>query len=184
MTDQELIQQVLNGNKQAFGVIIKQSEGLVAQIMHKMIADAHIRKDLVQEVYIKVYVSLKEFRHQSKLNTWIGGIAYKTCLKYLERRPQEFASAELAEEDNTVAEYGIATKAMTQKELAGILQGVIDQLSPIFKTLIMLYHQEQMSLEEIAGVTALPEGTIKNYLYRARKILQKSLLEKYKKEDL
>ncbi|WPV65239.1 MULTISPECIES: hypothetical protein [unclassified Chitinophaga] len=51
MTDQELIQQVLNGNKQAFGVIIKQSEGLVAQIMYKMITEAHVRKGLVQEVY-------------------------------------------------------------------------------------------------------------------------------------
>lgn len=182
MTDQELIQQVLNGNKQAFGVIIKQSEGLVAQIMFKMITDVHVRKDLVQEVYMKVYVSLGEFRQQSKLNTWIGGITYKTCLKYLEKRP--VVASSIGEEDYSLMEAGTATKAMTQKELAGILKEAIDQLSPIFRTLVMLYHQEQMSLEEIAGVTALPEGTIKNYLYRARKVLQKSLLEKYKKEDL
>lgn len=182
MTDKELIQAVLNGNKQAFGVIIKQSEGLVAQIMYKMITDAHVRKDLVQEVYIKVYTSLGEFRYQSKLNTWIGGIAYKTCLKYLERRPVE--ALEVMEGDFPIMEAGMAAKVMTQKELAGILQEAIDQLSPIFRTLVTLYHQEQMSVEEIVGVTALPEGTVKNYLYRARKLLQKSLLEKYKKEDL
>lgn len=182
MTDQELIQLVLNGNKQAFGVIIKQSEGLVAQIMFKMITDAHIRKDLVQEVYMRVYMSLGEFKYQSKLNTWIGGIAYKTCLKHLDKRP--LGMSEILEEDYPLMEVGKETRAMTQKELAGILKEAIDQLSPIFRTLVMLYHQEQMSIEEIVAVTALPEGTVKNYLYRARKTLQKSLLEKYKKEDL
>ncbi|WP_440133281.1 RNA polymerase sigma factor [Chitinophaga sancti] len=182
MTDQELIQAVLNGNKQAFGVIIKQSEGLVAQIMFKMISDAHARKDLVQEVYMRVYLSMGEFKFQSKLNTWIGGIAYKTCLKYLDKRP--LGTSEIMEGDYPLMESGMETRAITQKELAGILKGAIDQLSPIFRTLVMLYHQEQMSLEEIVAVTALPEGTVKNYLYRARKLLQKSLLVKYKKEDL
>ncbi|OMP76790.1 MULTISPECIES: RNA polymerase sigma factor [unclassified Chitinophaga] len=81
---------------------------------------------------------MKEFRYQSKLNTWIGGIAYKTCLKYLERRHLEFVSADLMEEENEIMDNGNATKAMTQKELAGILKEVIDQLSPIFRTLIIL----------------------------------------------
>jgi RNA polymerase sigma factor (sigma-70 family) len=60
----------------------------------------------------------------------------------------------------------------------------IDKLSPIHKTLITLYHNEEMSYEEIAQVTQLPEGTLKSYLFRARKALKNSLLQHYKKEEL
>ena len=57
-------------------------------------------------------------------------------------------------------------------------------LSPIYKTLIMLYHNEELSYEEISQITELPEGTVKNYLFRARKALKERLLVKYKKEEL
>jgi RNA polymerase sigma-70 factor (ECF subfamily) len=71
-----------------------------------------------------------------------------------------------------------------RKELSAILSAEIGKLSPIHRTLITLYHNEEMSYEEIAQVTQLPEGTLKSYLFRARKALKNSLLQHYKKEEL
>ncbi|MES1222193.1 MAG: sigma factor-like helix-turn-helix DNA-binding protein, partial [Bacteroidota bacterium] len=59
-----------------------------------------------------------------------------------------------------------------------------ENLSPIYKTLITLYHNEEMSYEEIRIITGLPEGTVKSYLFRARKALKESILNKYKMEEL
>lgn len=181
MTDQELVHQVLNGDKQAFGKIVKNSEGLVTQIIFKMISDRHDRKDLAQEVYLKAYVGLGEFRFQSKLSTWIAGITYRTCISFLEKRRYVMGEPD---EETEVLEEGVVTERMSSKELSGILQQAIAQLSPIYRTLVTLYHQEGLSMEEIVRITALPEGTVKNYLYRARKELQKKLLGRYRKEDL
>jgi RNA polymerase sigma-70 factor (ECF subfamily) len=71
-----------------------------------------------------------------------------------------------------------------QKDLSEILQAEIEKLDPIYKTLITLFHNEELSYDEIAQITDLPEGTIKSYLFRARKALKKSLLMNYKKEEL
>ena len=77
-----------------------------------------------------------------------------------------------------------AVDQMSQKERLAILQSAIERLSPVFKTLIILYHQESLSYGEIAQITNLPDGTVKSYLFRARKVLRESILKKYKMEEL
>ena len=65
-----------------------------------------------------------------------------------------------------------------------MIQIALSQLSPIYQTLITLYHYEELSYEEIAQITQLPIGTVKNYLFRARKALKDNLLTHYTKDDL
>jgi RNA polymerase sigma factor (sigma-70 family) len=74
--------------------------------------------------------------------------------------------------------------SILKKELTGILQTEIGQLPPLYQTLVSLYHQEELSYQEIAQITGLPEGTVKSYLFRARKMLKEKLLSKYKTEKL
>jgi RNA polymerase sigma-70 factor (ECF subfamily) len=70
------------------------------------------------------------------------------------------------------------------KELADMLHTEIEQLKPLYKTLISLYHQEELSYAEIAEITSLPEGTVKNYIFRARKTLKENILLKHKRNEL
>ncbi|HSC36646.1 MAG TPA: sigma factor-like helix-turn-helix DNA-binding protein, partial [Chitinophagaceae bacterium] len=82
---------------------------------------------------------------------------------------------------------GIADESdgpLLQKQRAVILQEEIDRLPPVYRTLITLYHQEEISYGEMAQITALPEGSVKSYLFRARKMLKENVLSKYKKEAL
>ena len=71
-----------------------------------------------------------------------------------------------------------------KKERSQVLALEIEKLPPLYKTIITLYHNEELSYKEIGKITDLPEGTLKNYLYRARKQLRENLLLNYKKEDL
>ena len=194
--DQQLIEKVLRGNTNAFSAIIKSTEKLVAQIVFKMINNPEDRKDIAQDVYLKAFSKLSGFKFQSKLSTWIAQIAYNTCLSYLEKKKLFFPNA--INNENEFADNAlelISAKSinmfdneqeniLSKKEISEILKTEIEKLPPVYKTLITLYHNEEMSYEEMAEITALPEGTIKSYLFRARKTLKENLLMQYKKEEL
>jgi RNA polymerase sigma factor (sigma-70 family) len=195
-TDEQLVKRTLEGDRHAYGLIVKNTEGLVAQIVFKMISIPADRKDLAQDVYLKAFSNLPGFRFQAKLSTWIGQIAYNSCLHYLEKKKlvllEDFEVDDNVQEDSLrkisdsfTASLGNDTeKLLSEKELSAILKVEIEKLSPLYKTLITLYHNEELSYAEIAQITALPDGTVKNYLFRARKILKVNLLLNYKREDL
>ena len=84
--DKDLVNHVLRGDQSAFGRIIKNTEALVASIVYKMIPDQEERKDIAQDIYLKAFHKLAGFKFQSKLSTWIGQIAYNTCLSWLEKK--------------------------------------------------------------------------------------------------
>ena len=105
LTDQLLIKQVLNGDVNAFGIIIKNTERLVGQIVFKMISDYEDRKDVAQDIYVKAYKGLSSFKIQSKLSTWIAQISYNTCLNYLEKKKLNYLTIphETVETDEEVS---------------------------------------------------------------------------------
>jgi RNA polymerase sigma-70 factor (ECF subfamily) len=191
--DRHLVDRVLRGDTRAFGIIIKNTECLVAGIVFKLIPVAEDRKDTAQEIYFKAFHNLAGFKFQSKLSTWIARIAYNACLSWIEKN-KLILTGDLEDEDlcslstetvhlrDTVSSD--SEKQLFQKELSGILNKEISGLLPIYQTLITLYHQESMSYEELSQITGLPDGTVKSYLFRARKMLKENLLSKYKKEAL
>lgn len=196
MEDKELVYRVLKGDKNAFTTVIKKTEGLVAQIVFKLVDSPEERKDMAQEIYLKVYKSLPEFRFQSKLSTWIGQIAYNTCYHYLkQKRPTQSLSVHQGNNyeddlphrniDKLLNDSTNETETLIfKKELSQLVQVALSKLSPIYQTLITLYHYEELSYEEMAEITQLPIGTVKNYLFRARKALKDNLLTHYTKDDL
>jgi RNA polymerase sigma factor (sigma-70 family) len=195
-TDQQLVAQVLGGNTATFGQLVQRTEGLVTRIVFKMVRHPADRPDVGQEVYLKVFKNLAGFKFQAKLSTWVGQIAYNTCLHYLEKK--QLVLVDLAEPgpDNASEEGRRAPPPLVAgpdydpetvlfgHDLAGILDAVIEQLPPLYRTLISLYHQQELSYEEIAQITSLPQGTVKNYLFRARKQLKQQLLATYQRDDL
>ena len=169
---------------------------MVTQIIFKMINHSRDRKDLAQDVYLKAFKDLGNFKFQAKLSTWIGQIAYNTCLNYIQKKKLVLVDSRISDDENStdgvvmlsdkqVDIFENATQsALYEREISLILTAEIDKLSPLYKTLITLYHNEEMSYAEIGQITQLPEGTVKNYLFRARKTLRENLLLQHKKEEL
>ena len=196
LSDQSLVKKALFGDANALKAIIKNTERLVAQIIFKMVSNKADRKDIAQDVYLKTFHKLNTFKFQSKLSTWVGQIAYHTCLNYIEKKKLVLVDPNhltIETDENQLEIIGnrlmdLSTneteKFIFQQELSAILKMEMDKLSPLYKTLLTLYHHEELSYAEIVEITELPEGTIKNYLFRARKALRENILLTYKKESL
>lgn len=192
-TDRELIAKVLEGDSKAFKIIVSNTQRLVAQIIYKMIYNREDREDLAQEVYLKVYHKLNKFRYKSKLSTWIGTITYNTCLNYLDKKKIALIDVQHSDENNgwelienkAVNLHSNQTDAfLLNQERSEILNEAIKKLPPLYATIITLFHQEELSYQEISKITNLAEGTLKSYLFRARKKLKDQLLLTYQKNDL
>ncbi len=194
--DKDLVNHVLRGDHAAFARIIKNTEALVASIVYKMIPNQEDRKDIAQDVYLKAFHKLAGFKFQCKLSTWMGQIAYNTCLSWLEKKKLVLPQGPYGDNDSNedpldnlsnrqanLFEHPSAARLL-EKQRSAIINAAIDRLSPVYKTIVSLYHQQELSYAEIAELTSLPEGTVKSYLFRARKALKDHLLLHYKKEEL
>ena len=196
-TDRHLVERVLSGDTRAFEVIVQNTEKLVAKIVFEMIPVDGDRKDIAQDIYLKTFQKLPTFKFQSKLSTWIGQITYNTCLDFL-RKKKLVLSGLMNKHNESGDEYDMIdslaeSKGMwaqttdvvvINKNVSEIVKTGIEKLPSIYKTLITLYHQEELSYDEIGTITDLPPGTVKSYLFRARKELKNELLLQYKREDL
>ena len=194
--DRHLVDRVLGGENNAFGTIIKNTENLVAKIVFEMVTNDADRRDLAQDVYLKVYQKLPGFKFQSKLSTWIGQICYNTCVDHLRKKKlvlvENIFETETESPNDVLDMMNTARGSFDQpvdtvvigKDITGIVKTKIEKLPQVYKTLIGLYHNEELSYDEIGEITNLPVGTVKSYLFRARRQLKNELLLHYKKEDI
>jgi RNA polymerase sigma factor (sigma-70 family) len=160
---------------------------MVTHIVSRMIYDSTEREDLAQEVFLKVHENLGGFRFRSRLSTWIARITYHTCLNFLEKKRPSLIEDDFPERGGADAFPGTAPPpdaAVHRAEVAGILEREIRSLPVKHRTALTLFHMEGLSYEEIGEVMGLPDGTVKSYLFRARKELYERLTSAYSREDL
>lgn len=181
---------ILTGQPHAFRQLVARTEKLVASMLFRMIPVADDRKDIAQDVYLKVHQGLANFKFQSKLSTWIAQIAYNTCLNHLAKKRPILMERFFEQTDDDPAatlnqqQENQTERRLFERELKQTIEKATSQLSPLHQTLISLYYQQEMTLQEIAKITELPEGTIKSYLFRARQQLKTILIRYQKKEEL
>lgn len=176
MNDEDLVRQILNGNSNAFRFLVSKHQRLVAHIVGRIVQQREDVEDISQEVFMKVYRKLKLFRGDSKLSTWIAKIAYNTSISHIrrqvknERSYDETPALVANESDETLNQKGIE-----REEAKKYLLEMIEELPVHYRTVLTLFHLEEFSYREIEEITEMPEGTIKSYLSRARKILKEKL---------
>ncbi len=176
MNDKDLVQQVLNGNKNAFRFLVANHQRLVIHIVGRIIQNKEDIEDICQEVFIKVFRKIKHFRGDSRLSTWIARIAYNTSISHI----RKYQKDEQSYDENPAIVAGHTNgepnhKSLERKEAKQFLLEKIEQLPVHYRTVLTLYHLEEFSYKEIEEITEMPEGTIKSYLSRARKILKEKL---------
>lgn len=190
--DKQLVDNILGGDTRAFKHLIKETENLVAHLVFKMIPIVADRKDIAQEVYLKVYNNLSNFRFQCKLSTWIGQITYNTCLHYLQKKRPVLLDSFLEDNDKSVEDIAAmfehtvneTESRLLAKEVNETVNRAVQQLPVLQQTLLGLFYHQELSLSEISAITNLPEGSIKSYLFRARQQLKQILLKMQKREEI
>ncbi len=183
----ELVDKIISGSSRAFRTFIEEYKNLVAHIVFRMIDNIEDREDMCQNVFIKIYRNLHTFKFESKISTWVAKIAYNSCINYLEKKKVPLFE-DIAAGDTTIDSLSgtiVMPDSLTETEdTFQLLQIEIDKLPVKYRTILTLYHLDEMSYFEIGEIMGWPEGTVKNYLFRARKYLKEKLVAKYKVEDL
>lgn len=179
MEENLLIKQIIGGNTHAFRFLVKKYERLVFHIAGRMLNQQVDLEDICQDVFIKVYKKLPDFRQESKLSTWIGTIAYRESIDFLRKKGESVNDFQhLNEKDfSSLIESENPENIKTRSERIDYVKRLINELPPVFRTVLSLYHIEEMSYKEIEEITQLPEGTIKSYLHRARQLLKEKLIK-------
>ncbi len=185
--ENETVRKILTGNKEAFKEIIEKYQKLVMHIVFRLLRGSSDREDICQEVFIKVYQNLQYFRGDSKFSTWIGKITYNTCLNYLKKRKKNYLNKSLNENLQNSRYYGdtsLPYDYIESQDLWKKLQQEMDKIPERYRTILTLYHMDNLGYREIGDIMDLPEGTVKNYLFRARQKLKMLITKKYEWEEL
>ena len=184
MNDAELVEQILNGNNNAFRFLVAKHERLVLHIVGRIIQRSDEVEDVCQEVFIKVFRKLKGYKGDARLSTWIATIAYNTSISLLRkksRKPEQSYDEQpgliFAEQDSALNQ-----QLVERDEVKAYLLMMIEQLPLHYRTVLTLFYLEEFSYKEIEQITGMPEGTIKSYLSRARKLLKEKLEKIAEKE--
>src|SRR2546425_3631747 len=181
--DGELVQSALAGRETSFEELVRRYQRPIAAYVYRMVGDYDAALDLTQEVFIKVYNSLARYRSEFKFSTWIYKIAHNAAIDHLRRhavREQTLTGSV----DGERREVAIESRRLTpeqeseRKERRSEIESVVQLLQASYRELIVLRHSHDLSYDEIAEVTGLPLGTVKNRLFRARETMRDQLLER------
>jgi RNA polymerase sigma-70 factor (ECF subfamily) len=183
--DRALVQKILEGDMNSFRLLINRHERIVAHMIGRLVKNREEREELCQDVFLKVHEKLSEFSFQSKLSTWIATIAYRHAINHLRKRKMFYTDIPV-EEDFTAIFMDVENpeSLVSEKDMDAFIFKLIDELPPQYKTVLTLYHVEDMAYSEICEVMSMPEGTVKNYLFRARNLLKEKVKKYLGKEEL
>lgn len=177
--DHELVRAVQSGEKGAFERLLLRYQKLVWHLVYRMVQQPEDARELCQDVFFRVHERLHQYRFESSLATWIGRIAYTVTVRHLQKKrlPLVEPDADDASESALlqVADGFDLETACADAEVMAHMGAAIECLPPIQRTLVTLYHLEELGITDIAAITGLPEGTVKNYLFRARQKLKSQL---------
>jgi RNA polymerase sigma-70 factor (ECF subfamily) len=182
--EQEVVARILNKDMRAFELLVKQYEKLVFFVIHRLVQDRQNKKDICQEVFIKVHQNLHRFQFQSKLSTWIARIAYLTAVNYLKKNKNNSPSEYPENIDNYHFTDENPEQELVKKNTAAYVNLLIEQMPHQYKTVLTLYHLNEFSCAEIEEITGIPEGTVKSHLFRARKLLKEKIEKDLKRENI
>jgi RNA polymerase sigma-70 factor, ECF subfamily len=185
-------------DESAFNELVVAYERRVFALVFRMIGRREEAEDLAQEVFVQVFKAIDQFRGESKLSTWIFRIAVNLCknrAKYLSRRRageqedvHEMADRMSGEGGKgvTVGDISRPDEILEGVQLERIVKRAIAEVDADFREVLILRDVEDMSYDEIAQVTGLPEGTVKSRIFRARTqlraLVEKALGEKLRSE--
>jgi RNA polymerase sigma-70 factor, ECF subfamily len=179
--DDELVAQVLRGDKAAFDALTLKYQHKIVKLLSRYLHNPAEILDVTQEVFIKAYRSLHQFRNDSAFYTWLYRIAVNTAKNYIVNQAKQPQQSELPLEDgeqqlsNKLKEYASPENLLLRDEIEKTVLQAVDELPEELRVAITLRELEGMSYEEIAAIMQCPVGTIRSRLYRAREIIDAKL---------
>jgi RNA polymerase sigma factor (sigma-70 family) len=181
--DNEIISKVLSGEQALYAHLVKRYQNFVFTIVLRYTPNREDAEEIAQDVFVKAYRSLADFRGESKFSTWLYTIVTTTCITFLRKKKVPIHSLdnehifEAADNQNST----FRANQVEQKSKAQAINEAIKLLSVDDARIITLFYQAEQSLEEIGRIIGVDPNTAKVKLHRARQRL-KDKMEKYYSE--
>ena len=178
--DQQLVERVQNGDKQAFDLLVIKYQRKLARLLSHFIRDAAEVEDVTQEAFIKAYRALPSFRGDSAFYTWLYRIGINTAKNFLVsqgRKVQilEGVDGEDAEDNSLLKEVNTPESELISKQIAQTVSKSLDSLPEELRSAIVLREIDGLSYEEIANIMDCPIGTVRSRIFRAREAIAEQL---------
>lgn len=184
-TDAEVVYQVISGKVNYFEILLKKHEARVVRIVKKHIPFDKV-EEVAQDVFVRVYQSLPNFKRDDSFKQWLSTITLRTCYDFWRKhyRYREIPVSSLSEKHQIWLEEVMATrstesfdKRAAQKEAREILDWALDRLSPENRMVLELVYLEGYSVKETANLLGWSTAKVKVRSFRSRKKLHKLIKE-------
>lgn len=183
LTDGELLQRAITGREEGFEEIVRRYQRPITGYVYRMLGNYDAALDVTQEVFIKVYNSMARYSSEYKFSTWLYKISHNAAIDYLRRNSNHGQSLETENEDGAYERQFESKRPSPEAERERSewreeIAAVVKLLPNGYRELIVLRHTQDMSYDEIAEITNLPLGTVKNRLFRAREMMREMFVER------
>lgn len=181
--DQQLVERVQRGDKQAFGLLVSKYQRKLQRLLSRLIRDPAEVEDVAQETFIKAYRALNSFRGDSAFYTWLYRIGINTAKNYLvsqgRRAPTttgfDAEEAETLEDGDQLRDINTPERLLMTRQIGEAVEEAMAALPEELRTAIMLRELEGLSYEEIANIMDCPIGTVRSRIFRAREAISERL---------
>ena len=173
--DQEVINQVLQGDHQAYRILVDRYSPMVYTLAIRLVQNREDAEEVAQDAFIKAYRGLSAFKGSAKFSTWMYKIAYRAGLDYLKKRKRQPYTVQADEARTMMQEPYDSATPLEAKERAQLIKEAIAVLPGELGSLILFYYYEELSLREISEITGKTENSVKVSLHRGRKRLAELL---------
>ncbi|MBX7171908.1 MAG: sigma-70 family RNA polymerase sigma factor [Pyrinomonadaceae bacterium] len=182
-TDGELIVKAISGREDSFEELVRRYQRPIINYVFRMLGNYDASLDVTQEVFIKVYNSMARYSAEYKFSTWLYKIAHNASIDYLRRHHNHEQSLEVENEEGTYqiqyeSKHLSPEQERERSEWREEIATVVKRLPAGYRELILLRHTQDLSYDEIAEVTNLPLGTVKNRLFRAREMMREIFVDR------
>lgn len=182
--DSEIISRVLQGDHQAYSVLVSRYQNYVFTLVLRMVKTREDAEEVAQDVFVKAYRALADFRGDARFSTWLYTIVNTTCITFLRKKKLDTHSLdneqvfELADSQDS----GFRANLVEQKSRQAMVNQAIGMLGEDDAQVITLFYKAEQSLEEIARILNIETNTAKVRLHRARARLKEKMESKFAQE--
>lgn len=184
LNDNEIISKVLSGDHQAYAGLVNRYQNYVFTLTLRMVKNREDAEEVAQDVFIKAYKYLADFRGASKFTTWLYTIVNNTCISFLRKKKLDIHSLdnEKVFEAADSLDSGMRANMVEQKSKLAMVNDAINLLSPDDAQIITLFYKAEQSLEETAEVLGIETNAAKVRLHRARTRLKEKIETHFEQE--
>lgn len=179
--DSDIIEDVLRGDQHAYSELVNRYKNFVFTIAIRYVKGREDAEELSQDIFIKAYRSLADFKGASKFSTWLYTITTTTCISFLRKKKLEVHSLDnekvFARADSV--DGGMNANQVEQKSRVNMVTEAIKLLSPDDAQVITLFYKGEQSLEEIAEIMGKEPNAVKVQLHRARGRLKEKMVKHF-----